>query len=293
MFTSYKKVVTMKCGHTIHDDCRAEYIKRSYKCPICNKSVENMESLFRRLDKHLEEQPMPEEYTNTRAIILCNDCEAKTTTKYHWGGLRCEVCLSYNTVELHLLGGPKSHRETGAEQAGERQNAGLGDGNNAKGADGGPAASGGDDSQFGLAPNVPNAHAVLHSQLIPTPPLSSSPLAGDWLGRSPPRMLFRAVSPALMTSSATVPVMAMPPPGYGRDGFEPEDDNASDVEDEDILGLWRPHRRSGIPEGDPAEGDDDDDDDESNSDGDQEDDEDYDDDDDDDEEEEISLFGHP
>jgi hypothetical protein len=106
MFTSHKKVVSMKCGHMIHDTCHTEYIKTSYRCPICSKSVENMESQFRRLDNHLEEQPMPPEYKNTRAIILCNDCEAKTSTKYHWGGLKCEVCLSYNTVELQLLNLP-------------------------------------------------------------------------------------------------------------------------------------------------------------------------------------------
>ncbi|EFW98680.1 chy and ring finger domain protein [Grosmannia clavigera kw1407] len=236
------KVVTMKCGHTIHDDCRAEYIKSSYKCPICNKSVENMESLFRRLDKHLEEQPMPEEYTNTRAVILCNDCEAKTTTKYHWGGLRCEVCLSYNTVELHLLNSPKSHGETGNEQASDRNNASPGDASHAKGIADDQAES--SEAQLGLTPNVPIARDTLHPRLMPSPPLSSSPLASDWLGRSPPNMTFRAVSPAIMTSSATVPVMAMPPPGYGRDGFEPDDDNASDMED-DILGFWRPLRRSG------------------------------------------------
>ncbi len=59
-----------------------------------------------RLDKHLEGQPMPPEYQNTRVVILCNDCEAKTSTKYHWGGLKCEVCLSYNTVELQILNCP-------------------------------------------------------------------------------------------------------------------------------------------------------------------------------------------
>ena len=106
MFTSHKKVVAMKCGHMIHDACRAEYIKTSYRCPICSKSVENMESQFRRLDKHLEEQPMPLEYQTTRAIILCNDCNSKTSTRYHWGGLKCQVCLSYNTVELQVLNSP-------------------------------------------------------------------------------------------------------------------------------------------------------------------------------------------
>jgi len=117
MFTSPKEVQTMKCGHMIHKGCRLEHIKTSYKCPICSKSIENMESQFRRLDKHLEEQPMPPEYRGTRAIILCNDCEAKTSTRFHWGGLKCEVCLSYNTVEIRLIDAPDEGATTPRSRA--------------------------------------------------------------------------------------------------------------------------------------------------------------------------------
>lgn len=122
LFTSHKMVLSMKCGHMIHSDCHKQYIQTAYKCPICSKSVQNMESQFRRLDKHLEEQPMPPEWQQTRAVILCNDCEAKTTTKYHWGGLKCEVCLSYNTVQMQLVNAPK-----GAGEAAEGDNTPSGD----------------------------------------------------------------------------------------------------------------------------------------------------------------------
>lgn len=94
----------MKCGHAMHRNCYGEHIKTAYKCPICNKSVVNMETQFRNLDLAIQAQPMPEKFQDTRAVVLCNDCSTKTTVRYHWLGLRCAVCQSYNTSELQILG---------------------------------------------------------------------------------------------------------------------------------------------------------------------------------------------
>jgi hypothetical protein len=105
MFTSPKPLVFMPCGHSIHRKCYQEHEKTSYKCPICNKSFRNMESQFRNLDVSIQSQPMPPEFQDTKATVLCNDCCAKSTTKYHWLGLKCVICNSYNTVELQILGG--------------------------------------------------------------------------------------------------------------------------------------------------------------------------------------------
>ncbi|KAK6825705.1 hypothetical protein PG987_013199 [Apiospora arundinis] len=63
-----------------------------------------METQFRNLDIAIQMQPMPEKFKDTRAVVLCNDCSAKTTTEYHWLGLKCAVCRSYNTSELQILG---------------------------------------------------------------------------------------------------------------------------------------------------------------------------------------------
>ncbi|KAI5928272.1 hypothetical protein F4810DRAFT_647702 [Camillea tinctor] len=104
MFTSPKAVCFMKCGHSIHRQCFQEHMKTSYKCPICNKSLTNMESQFRNLDLAIQSQPMPPEFRDTRAVVLCNDCSAKSSTMYHWLGLKCSVCLSYNTAQLQILG---------------------------------------------------------------------------------------------------------------------------------------------------------------------------------------------
>ena len=64
-----------------------------------------METQFRNLDVAIQGQPMPPEFQDTRAVILCNDCSARSTVPYHWLGLKCSICRSYNTVELQILGG--------------------------------------------------------------------------------------------------------------------------------------------------------------------------------------------
>ncbi|EXJ86102.1 hypothetical protein A1O1_06471 [Capronia coronata CBS 617.96] len=116
MFTSNKPVAFMRCGHSIHESCFAEWCNASYKCPLCSKSIANMESQFRRLDKHIEEQPMPEEYRDNRAYIFCNDCNSRSVTKYHWLGLKCAICDSYNTTQLELLGADETPQLYAAQE---------------------------------------------------------------------------------------------------------------------------------------------------------------------------------
>ena len=111
MFASHKTVIFMDCGHSIHRTCFNEYMASSYKCPICSKSIVNMEALFTNLANIIREQPMPEEFENVTSIILCNDCSAKCTTQYHFLGLRCQICRSYNTVELERSGMPGERAE--------------------------------------------------------------------------------------------------------------------------------------------------------------------------------------
>ncbi|KAI5862386.1 zf-CHY-domain-containing protein [Durotheca rogersii] len=104
MFTSPKAVCFMKCGHSIHRQCLDQHMKVAYKCPICNRSLANMELQFRNLDIAIETQPMPAEFQDTRALILCNDCSAKSSVRYHWLGLKCGICSSYNTAQLQIHG---------------------------------------------------------------------------------------------------------------------------------------------------------------------------------------------
>ena len=123
MFTSNKPVAFMRCGHGIHESCFAEWCNTSYKCPICSKSIANMESQFRRLDRHIEEQPMPEEYRDNRALIFCNDCNSRSVTRFHWLGLKCAICESYNTTQLELLGAEQTPQLQ--EEAQRAQQAGV------------------------------------------------------------------------------------------------------------------------------------------------------------------------
>ncbi|KAL2134631.1 hypothetical protein VTI74DRAFT_11288 [Chaetomium olivicolor] len=106
LFNSPRSVIFMQCGHSIHRHCFDEHMKTSYKCPLCNKSCINMEYQFRNIDVAILTQPMPPEYADARAVISCNDCSAKSQTAYHWLGLKCAVCRSYNTTQLQLLNMP-------------------------------------------------------------------------------------------------------------------------------------------------------------------------------------------
>ncbi|QSS54363.1 CHY zinc finger domain-containing protein [Histoplasma capsulatum var. duboisii H88] len=103
MFTSPETVIFMKCGHSIHQKCFSQYSTTSYRCPICSKTIANMEAHFRSLDRTINDQPMPPDFMDTRALISCNDCSAKSAVQYHWLGLKCEICYSYNTTQIQLL----------------------------------------------------------------------------------------------------------------------------------------------------------------------------------------------
>jgi uncharacterized CHY-type Zn-finger protein len=116
MFTSPETVVFMRCGHSIHQKCLNEYSKSSYRCPVCSKTITNMETTFRNLDRTIESQPMPAEFKDTKALVYCNDCGAKSVVKYHWLGLKCDMCESYNTAQLRLLQGDFVD---GVEESGE------------------------------------------------------------------------------------------------------------------------------------------------------------------------------
>ncbi len=65
-----------------------------------------METQFRNLDRAIDAQPMPPQFQDTKAMVSCNDCYAKSAVKYHWLGLKCAICDSYNTAQLSILSDP-------------------------------------------------------------------------------------------------------------------------------------------------------------------------------------------
>ncbi|OAL70844.1 hypothetical protein A7D00_5174 [Trichophyton violaceum] len=82
-----------------------QYAESSCSAHPIRKSVTNMEANFRNLDRTIMSQPMPPELKDTNAFIYCNDCHAKSVVPYHWLGLKCEICESYNTIQRQLLNG--------------------------------------------------------------------------------------------------------------------------------------------------------------------------------------------
>ncbi|RKP02223.1 hypothetical protein CXG81DRAFT_4424, partial [Caulochytrium protostelioides] len=89
MFTSTTTVIFMPCGHCIHYKCHQEYIKSSYQCPTCFKSLANMSEYFRRIDVMLAQHQMPPEYERTQSYVYCNDCEKKSFAKFHFLYHKC------------------------------------------------------------------------------------------------------------------------------------------------------------------------------------------------------------
>lgn len=76
-----------------------------------------METQFRNLDRDIDRQPMPEGFRDTKALVSCNDCRAKTIGPYHWLGLKCQVCASYNTRQLAIVRGVEIDESQQAAEA--------------------------------------------------------------------------------------------------------------------------------------------------------------------------------
>jgi RING finger/CHY zinc finger protein 1 len=49
------------------------------------------------MDDLVSIQEMPEEYKKS-VMIICYDCEKKTEVPFHFFGLKCGECGSYNTA---------------------------------------------------------------------------------------------------------------------------------------------------------------------------------------------------
>lgn len=90
-------VFLMRCGHAMHNQCYDAHIKNSYKCPECSKTIKDMKTVFRQLDDQIKNEPL----TNPKSVnIVCNDCNKKSIIKYHYIGLKCPECKSYNTYKI-------------------------------------------------------------------------------------------------------------------------------------------------------------------------------------------------
>lgn len=55
---------------------------------------------FAMLDAAVRMQPMPAAYLTTKSNIYCQDCGKTGQVQYHFVGLKCADCGSYNTREM-------------------------------------------------------------------------------------------------------------------------------------------------------------------------------------------------
>ncbi|KAK6924931.1 Zinc finger, CHY-type [Dillenia turbinata] len=111
IFTSTSPVKALPCGHLMHSMCFQEYTCTSYTCPVCSKSLGDMQVYFGMLDALLADEKMPDEFSGQTQVILCNDCEKRGVAPFHWIYHKCPLCGSYNTrgsaLKAELLVVPK------------------------------------------------------------------------------------------------------------------------------------------------------------------------------------------
>ncbi|XP_050222986.1 zinc finger protein BRUTUS-like At1g74770 [Mercurialis annua] len=100
MFTSSRLVKALPCGHMMHSTCFQDYTRTNYACPICSKSVGDMQVYFEMLDELMAEEKIPDEYSDRTQVIICNDCEKKGDARFHCQYHKCSTCGSYNTRVL-------------------------------------------------------------------------------------------------------------------------------------------------------------------------------------------------
>jgi RING finger and CHY zinc finger domain-containing protein 1 len=110
MFTSRQSVMLMNCGHSIHIGCYQQAVRQGHhRCPLCNKTIVDLDHarrLWRETAALIEANPMPTEFDNTTAEILCNDCVKRATIKLHFFGNQCPECESFNTTTVNVANYP-------------------------------------------------------------------------------------------------------------------------------------------------------------------------------------------
>ena len=72
--------------------------KGSLSCPMCKKSVVDPRTYEAHFDNLIKATKMPDDYKDTKMVVLCNDCQTKSLVPFHIYGGKCKVCRSYNTT---------------------------------------------------------------------------------------------------------------------------------------------------------------------------------------------------
>jgi len=62
-----------------------------------------MALVWEHYDNEIQMTPMPQEYKDYEAEILCKDCQKYSLVPYHVIGLKCSSCGSYNTTRIKTI----------------------------------------------------------------------------------------------------------------------------------------------------------------------------------------------
>lgn len=113
LFSSRSASHEMPCGHAIHWDCFRQLAAHDSRCPVCKKTAETKERMmptWNAMAAGVAMQPVPPELARV-VNITCNDCEqADDARAWHFLGVQCRNCCSFNTVvDRIVLSGEDAH----------------------------------------------------------------------------------------------------------------------------------------------------------------------------------------
>lgn len=111
LFSSRMLTHEMPCGHNIHWHCFNSLTSHDIRCPICKKTAthEDMTEVWSALADDIAMQPLPPD--QARCVdIVCNDCgEHEEDRRWHYLGVECGSCGSFNTSHNTKLTGEEAH----------------------------------------------------------------------------------------------------------------------------------------------------------------------------------------
>ncbi|XP_026190618.1 uncharacterized protein LOC34623526 [Cyclospora cayetanensis] len=103
MFSSLRQSQVLQCGHTLHADCLRLLQKQrgfqAIRCPMCSKSIADYSEFWKQLSEEIARTPIDEQFRR-KVRIACNDCLERSVTDFHFLGLQCAKCNSFNTRSI-------------------------------------------------------------------------------------------------------------------------------------------------------------------------------------------------
>ncbi|KAG7364765.1 zinc-ribbon domain containing protein [Nitzschia inconspicua] len=113
LFSSRSASHEMPCGHAIHWECFRQLAAHDSRCPVCKKTAETRERMmptWNAMAAGVALQSVPPELARV-VNITCNDCEETEDARaWHFLGVQCRNCSSFNTVvDRIIMSGEEAH----------------------------------------------------------------------------------------------------------------------------------------------------------------------------------------